>query len=214
MLIPMPSPLGTNKAGLFISAPPFHAAAYDSRRGLGSSRIGRDEELSTNPNSGVPLAVRPRAEDDDQEDAVHEVMRRARVANLNDCGQLRTILGNLLMAEKAQADDDEEHEKNAAEVASRFDDAQNVVDPSTDPLLLSQNKLQRAQDAACSIADFAKAHPEVARIRNIGGYDAPALPQSMCVRHAAPPPRIAFDVASDRAFAESHPEVARIKVIG
>ena len=283
MYIAMPSPNGTNKAGLFLPASRFAsaAAAYDSKHGLSRRALRAYDQMATQPNSGQPwnladddetekFGLGRRVEDDEDdetngEDPVHEIMRRARAAGLhNDCGQLRNILGRLLMAEKARAEEEDEDAENEAAVASRSEtngDKRRRMGRD-EPLLRNAAEggirgatsdrrhakdVRRAQDAAwlqsiaydavrkhfgkdrlaaiparkktyaqdaAAAADFAERHPEVARIKVLGGYDAPALPRNLSARYAAPTPRIAYDEASDRDFAERHPEVARIRVIG
>jgi hypothetical protein len=146
MYIPMPSPRGTNRAGLFIPASRFGAAAaaYDAKRGL--QRYGRDQ------NDDL------RDDDTNGEHPAHEVLRRARKSlTTAECEPLRALLGRLLMAEKEDADADEEEEA---------DGRTGTPDAGAD---------KRAQDAARqhfafdlrTRADFATRHPEVARIKVI-----------------------------------------------
>jgi hypothetical protein len=240
MYIPMPSPNGTNKAGLFLPASRFAsaAAAYDSKRGLSRHALRAYDQMATSPNSVAPwnladeremekFGIGRRAEDDEDdetngegEDPVHEVMRRARAAGLNDCGQLRDILGRLLMVERQQAEEEDKDAEYEASVASRSEDQlpRNAAEGGMGGVADRRRAkdVKRAQDQTCSIADFAQRHPDVARIRNIGGYDAPAIPataRSVITRRNAPAPRIAYDAASDRDFAQRHPEVSRIRVI-
>ena len=139
MYIAMPSPNGTNKAGLFLPASRFAnaAAAYNSARGLSRRALRAYDQLSTQPNSGVPWNLaderetakyglgRSGAEDDEDDETngngeqVHEILRRAR-ASLSDkeCHMLKTILGRMIMAENEPDEDDDEED---AVVASRFE---------------------------------------------------------------------------------------------
>lgn len=220
MYIPMPSPRGTNKAGLFI--PARFGAAYNSRRGL-----ARDElpaaALSTSPNSGAPMGRR--AEDDEDEGGqgerehpAHEILRRARASlSADDCYRLKTILGRLIMAENDQGRPEEEATIPSEPIEGHPD---GEMDPT----------VKRTQDAAWQ--HFLALDAARKRAQTTGmAFDATAerrkreqtaaavdmalipLPRDLTVRYATPRPRVAYDAATDADFAKSHPEVARIRCI-
>jgi hypothetical protein len=182
MYIPMPSPRGTNRAGLFIPASRFGAAkaAYDAKRGL---RYGRDQNDD------------PRDDDTNGEHPAHEVLRRARKSlTTAECEPLRALLGRLLMAEKEDAEDDDDDEDEADGRTGTPDAGRTARDEPPPfpgrPRPGGENEpvLSRAQDAARqhfqlaygaskrstqmavdsrTAADFAARHPEVARIKVI-----------------------------------------------
>jgi hypothetical protein len=200
----MPSPRGTNKAGLFIPASRFGHAAYDARRGL-----GRDAGESTSPNM--------------REHPATEVLRRARAAlSASECQQLRDLLGRLLIAEQ---DDGEPDDEDAAETTGTPEGADKRKMGRDEPPPFSGRPrpggevdpiVKRAQDAAWQ---YFLAYDATAKRRMKEQLAAATdmalieLPRDLSVRYAAPQPRIATDAAVDRDFAARHPEVARIKII-
>jgi hypothetical protein len=203
MYIPMPSPRGTNRAGLFIPASRFglvHKAAYDARHGL-----ARDAE--SNEESGHPA---------------HEVMRRARASlRTSECEQLRALLGKLLMAEREDEDDDGSEQE--ADGRSRTPDAGRMSTDEPPPFSGRPRPggevdpiVKRAQDAAWQ---YFLAYDATAKRRKKEQLAAATdmalieLPRDLSVRYAAPQPRIATDERADRDFAARCPEVARIRII-
>jgi hypothetical protein len=215
MYIPMPSPRGTNKAGLFIPASRFGAAAaaYDERRGL--QRYGRDQNDER------------RDDDTNGEHPAHEVLRRARKSlTTAECEPLRALLGRLLMAEKedADADDDEEEADGRTGTPDAGYENTGREPPSADKRKMGRDEprpggevdpiVKRAQDAARQhyLAYDAKRRKkgQLAAAEEMASIP---LPRNISVRYAPAPPRLATDAASAADFAARHPEVARIKVI-
>jgi hypothetical protein len=216
----MPSPRGTNKAGLFIPASPRFGAAYDGRRGL-----GRDAALSTSPNSGAPMGRR--AEDDDPgegEHPAHEVLRRARASlSASECQQLRDLLGRLLMAEQDDGEPDDEDADGTTGTPDAGADTRQLGRDETPPFSGRPRPggemdpiVKRAQDAAWQHFLAFDAVSRRRRKEQLAAATDMALiitPRDLSVRHAAQPPRIATDAAADREFAARCPEVARVKII-
>jgi hypothetical protein len=213
MYIHMPSPRGTNKAGLFIPASRFGAAkaAYDAKRGL--QRYGRDQNDD------------PRDDDTNGEHPAHEVMRRARKSlTTAECEPLRALLGRLLMAEKEDAEEDDDGEADGRTGTPDAGADKRKMGRDEPPPFSGRPRpggkvdpiVKRAQDAAWQYYLAYDATAKRRKKEQLAAATDMALidqPRDLSVYHAPSPPPIATDARTAADFAARHPEVARIKII-